>query len=342
MKYYGEAPAVIDRFVEEYEFLSNFYPAKLYYNGTVFYNSEAAYQAQKCRDRSEQKRFERLSADEAKKLGRKIECHKDWDRVKLPIMKEIVRAKFLQNKKLAEYLIQTEDTPLCEGNYWKDTFWGVDIKTGEGENNLGKILMELREDLKANGITEDASVDLYSIKHISHNIWLADFDITNISCDCLVNASNETLEAGSGVDGAIHRAAGKQLRMACNALGGCPVGDAKITPGFNLSAEYVIHTVGPKYPCKDCEKKLYASYYNTLSLAKAHGVKSIAFPVISTGKFSYPFDEACEIAVKAVSDWRAEYDPDNQMKVIFSCVDYRLYDTMENTINTLIQTDKED
>lgn len=190
--------------------------------------------------------------------------------------------------------------------------------------------MDLRKDFQVNGITGDNSVVLYSLKYITHNIWLADFDITNVECDCIVNATNETLKAGSGVDGAIHRAAGEQLRQACNALGGCSVGEAKITLGFNLSAEYIIHTVGPKYPFKDCEKKLYDSYYNALSLAKAYGVKSIAFPVISTGKFSYPKGEACRIAVKAISDWRAANDLGRELKVIFSCVDYRLYEVMEN------------
>lgn len=126
MKYYNETPPVINRLIEEYEFLSNFYPVKVYYNGIVFFNSEAAYQVQKCKDKAEQKLFEKLSADESKRLGRKIECREDWDSVKIPIMKEIVRAKFTLNKNLTEYLLQTGDTPIYEGNYWKDTFCGVD------------------------------------------------------------------------------------------------------------------------------------------------------------------------------------------------------------------------
>lgn len=333
MKYYTKTPEIINRFVEEYEFLSNFYPAKVYYNGSIFFNSEAAYQAQKCKDKSMQSLFEKLSADEAKRLGGKVECRDDWDEVKLPIMKEIVRAKFIQNKRLADFLTATGEILLLEGNHWKDYFWGVDIKTGEGENNLGKILMELREDFKKNGIKEDNSTNLYSLKHISHNIWLADFDITNIKCDCIVNATNKTLQAGSGVDRAIHRAAGERLKVSCEILGVCSVGEAKITPGFNLFAKYIIHTVGPKYPCEDCEKKLYASYYNSLLLANENGAASIAFPVISTGKFSYPKNEACEIAVKAVSDWRSKHDPGNKVKIIFACVEHNLYRVMEKAID---------
>jgi len=129
-------------------------------------------------------------------------------------------------------------------------------------------------------------------------------DITSLKVDAIVNAANATLLGGGGVDGAIHRAAGPALLRACQRLGGCRPGQAKITPGFDLPAKHVIHTVGPVWQGgQKGEAEILSSCYRMcIAIAEAHNISSIAFPAISTGVYNYPILEAAEIAVASVSE----------------------------------------
>jgi O-acetyl-ADP-ribose deacetylase (regulator of RNase III) len=144
-------------------------------------------------------------------------------------------------------------------------------------------------------------------------------DITRLDVDAIVNAANEQLLPGSGVCGAIHKAAGKGLLKECLALKGCPVGSAVITHGYNLKAKFVVHAVGPRYHENpiDSPKLLRSAYIESLDLAVLKGIKSIAFPCISTGVFGYPKGDAANIAISAIRDFLKHSD----LKVICCCFD---------------------
>lgn len=161
---------------------------------------------------------------------------------------------------------------------------------------------------------------------IKRKISVAEMDITTLDCECIVNAANKSLLGGGGVDGAIHRAAGPELLKECKTLGGCETGEAKITKGYCLPAEWVIHTVGPVYSGGPEDAGLLANCYrSSLELAKSHNIHSIAFPAISTGVYGYPLDEATAIAVSTVKKWLDE-NCDYFMEVIFCCFNKQAYD----------------
>lgn len=144
-------------------------------------------------------------------------------------------------------------------------------------------------------------------------------DITTLAVDAIVNAANQSLLGGGGVDGAIYRAAGPELLRECRGLGGCPTGEARITLGYRLRARYVIHAVGPVYRGgQRAEAVLLAGCYrNSLALAVAHGVRTIAFPAISCGVYGYPIPDAARIAVDTVEDILLEQQ--SIERVVFAC-----------------------
>ena len=158
-------------------------------------------------------------------------------------------------------------------------------------------------------------------------------DITKLAVDAIVNAANEQMLGGGGVDGAIHRAAGRALFEACLAVPEvrpgvrCPTGEARITPGFALPAKFVIHTVGPVWRggAHGEAEKLAACYRNSLALAAANGCRSVAFPCISTGVYGYPVEEAAEIAVREVREFlfHTETQSHREMEVVFCCFSAR-------------------
>ena len=153
-------------------------------------------------------------------------------------------------------------------------------------------------------------------------------DITTLAVDAIVNAANNSLLGGGGVDGAIHSAAGAKLLAACRPLGGCKTGDAKITPGFNLPANYIIHTVGPVWHGGGQGEAalLESAYRRSFEVALENNVSSIAFPAISTGVYAYPKQQAAEIALKVMQ----QYSPQFEMIIIacFSAADVEIYKKM--------------
>lgn len=160
-------------------------------------------------------------------------------------------------------------------------------------------------------------------------------DITTYAVDAIVNAANCSLLGGGGVDGAIHRAAGKQLLAECRTLHGCETGEAKITKGYRLPAKYVVHTPGPIWRGgKHNEAQLLAnSYRNSLTVAWEHGCRTIAFPSISTGVYHFPLEQAATIAVQTITQFLDEH-PDME-RVTMVCFDQTTYQAYENAAKQL-------
>jgi len=174
-------------------------------------------------------------------------------------------------------------------------------------------------------------VTFYRDEGMKNQVEIIQSDITKLNIDVIVNAANTTLLGGSGVDGAIHRAAGPELLAECKMLGGCPTGEARLTRGYNLSAKFVIHTVGPVwYGGKNNEKKLLEKcYQNSLTLSNRNDLKTIAFPNISTGVYHFPKELAAQIAIGTVREFLENNE--NIERVIFCCFDeenYSIYQSL--------------
>jgi O-acetyl-ADP-ribose deacetylase (regulator of RNase III) len=168
--------------------------------------------------------------------------------------------------------------------------------------------------------------------HLTERIEVVRGDITTLDVDAIVNAANTGLRGGGGVDGAIHRAAGPELMTACRALGGCPTGEVRVTPGFRLKAKHVIHAVGPVWQGGNAgEPRLLAgAYREALKAAEQVGARSIAFPAISTGVYAYPLEAATAIAVDIVREFLgAHATPD---RVTFCCFDERTADAYRRAV----------
>lgn len=150
-------------------------------------------------------------------------------------------------------------------------------------------------------------------------------DITELELDAIVNAANESLLGGGGVDGTIHKKAGPDLLKECLSLNGCHTSEAKLTKGYRLKCKYIIHTVGPIYYGLDSDAiALRNCYINCLTLAMKHDIHSIAFPAISTGAYRYPSKEAAEIAIKTVRQFMIS-NPDYEFHIVFCCYDETTY-----------------
>ena len=239
-----------------------------------------------------------------------------------------------------------------DGGIWYAAFTDYnETKKGEGSSSVNILLKEIvkmaleNEDKKGlvlNPWENPVFLEKEMLKMVldasrpDNHIYFDIGDITKLDVECIVNAAKRSLLGGSGVDGAIHRAAGPKLLEECKTLGGCHTGEAKITGGYNLKARFIIHTVGPVYKKNDpeCGKLLADCYCNSLELAKQYDIHTIAFPAISAGVYGYPAEEAAAVALRTVSRWLSENE-DYGMAVIISCFSERMYETYQKVIKSL-------
>ncbi len=210
-------------------------------------------------------------------------------------------------------------------------------KAEAGDKEAAKKLKEM-ENTQMMVVVEDDETD-ESVKpqeDMKSKIHIIKGDITTQQVDAIVNAANNSLLGGGGVDGAIHRAAGNELLEECKTLNGCETGEAKITRGYKLPAKYVIHTVGPVWSGgdKNEEKLLEGCYRNSLGLAVKHHIKTIAFPSISTGVYRYPIEKASKVGLKTIHDFLQQHG--SIEKAVIVCFSQNDYDVYRENLSMLV------
>ena len=318
---------------EENGYLSNWYRRKFVIDDFEYLHVDQYMMAQKAKLFHDSARYTAIlratNPWECKDLGRQVTPFdaKTWNAVKYDVVKDGNRAKYEQNPDLKKLLLATGNAVLAEASP-KDKVWGIgldaqtaastDMSEWPGQGLLGLALMELRTEFSGEANKE---TELRMVKG----------DITKVSdVEAIVNAANKSLLGGGGVDGAIHRAAGPKLLEECRTLHGCNTGEAKITKAYDLPCKYVIHTVGPVWNGgKRKEAQLLADCYrNSLQAAIDNGIRSVAFPSISTGVYSYPLKEAAEIAVTAVNEFIEEHPGELDLIewVLFDRNTFNVYD----------------
>lgn len=321
----------------EYGIFSNWYPASFVIDDFQYLHVEQYMMAQKAKLFHDAKRYTAIlranTPKECKALGREVSPFdaRVWDAARYEVVKAGNRAKFSQNPALWRALLDTGDCILAEASPF-DGIWGIQMDASAaaqtnpslwpGKNLLGKVLMELRAEFRSR---RPATIQLRMMQG----------DITQIQdVDAIVNAANNSLLGGGGVDGAIHRAAGPALLAECRTLHGCATGQAKITRGYRLPCRFVIHTVGPIWSGgQHGEAKLLADCYrNSLQLAVDNGIRRIAFPSISTGVYAFPVKPAAEIAVRTVRAF-ADAHPDALDLVEWVLFDDRTFQVYTDALN---------
>lgn len=326
---------------EENGCFSNWYRRKFVIDDFEYLFVEQYMMAQKAKLFHDSERYTAILRStqpwECKDLGKQVKPFDSnaWNAVKYDVVKTANRAKYEQNPDLKAKLLDTGDAILAEASP-KDTIWGIGLDAvtaaetnpseWSGQNLLGRILMELRSEFAEKKVEAAKTV-----------LRMVQGDITRISdVDAIINAANMSLLGGGGVDGAIHRAAGPKLLEECRSLHDCQTGEAKMTGAYNLPCKYVIHTVGPVWNGgKHNEAELLADCYrNSLQVAVEHKIRSVAFPSISTGVYSYPVEDAAKVAVMTVNQFIEEH-PGQLDLVEWVLFDEHTHGVYENVLNQL-------